>query len=43
MEVVHTFESTDNASINCDDGDFGDVSGFDAKIAAVRLGAVNVR
>ena len=42
MEVVHTFASTDNASINCEDGDFGDVSGFDAKIVAVRLGAVTV-
>jgi hypothetical protein len=43
MEVVHTFEATDNASINCDDGDFGNVSGTVAKIAAVSLGSVNVR
>jgi hypothetical protein len=41
LEVVHTFEATDNASINCEDADFGNVSGTFAKIAAIRLGAVN--
>jgi hypothetical protein len=41
MDVVHTFTATDNASINCNDGGVGNVDGLDAKIAAVRLGAVN--
>ena len=41
MEVVHTFPSTDNASINCHDNGVGNVGGLQAKIAAVRLGSVN--
>jgi hypothetical protein len=43
MEVVHTFASTDNASINCRDFGEGDVDGFAAKIAAIRLGSLNQR
>ena len=41
MEVVHTFASTDNASINCHDNGVGNVSGQQAKIAAIRLGSLN--
>jgi hypothetical protein len=43
MEVVHTFDSTDNASITCSDQGVGDVDGGWAKITAIRLGAVNAR
>jgi hypothetical protein len=43
MQVVHTFASTDNASINCSDGGTGNGSGTLAKITAVRLGALNQR
>jgi hypothetical protein len=43
MQVVHTFASTDNASINCHDAGSGDVSGRFARITAVRLGALNDR
>jgi hypothetical protein len=41
MQVVHTFESTDNASIQCDDADEGSVFGRFLKITAIKLGAVN--
>jgi hypothetical protein len=41
MQVVHTFESTDNASIQCYDSDEGSVFGRFLKITAIRLGAVN--
>ncbi len=43
LEVIHTFGSTDNASINCGDFGEGDVQGSAAKIAAIRLGSVNQR
>jgi hypothetical protein len=43
MQVVHTFPSTDNASINCDDAGEGNVSGRFARITAIRLGALNQR
>jgi hypothetical protein len=39
MQVVHTFSSTANASINCHDNGVGNVSGEQAKIAAIRLGS----
>ena len=42
MEVIHTFASTDNASINCRDFGEGNVRGFEAKITAVRLDSVTV-
>lgn len=41
MEVVHDFGSRQNASINCRDFGEGNVHGFQAKIAAIRLGSVN--
>jgi hypothetical protein len=41
MQVVHTFESTDNASIQCSDNDEGSVFGRFLKITAIRLGSVN--
>jgi hypothetical protein len=43
MQVVHTFASTDNASINCSDTGNGDVDGRFARITAIRLGALNQR
>jgi hypothetical protein len=42
MQVIHTFESTDNASIQCYDSDEGSVFGRFLKITAIRLGSVNV-
>jgi hypothetical protein len=41
MQVVHTFESTDNASIQCRDFDKGSAFGQSLRITAVKLGAVN--
>ena len=41
MQVVHTFESTDNASIQCEDLDIGSSFGQSLKITAIQLGAVN--
>jgi hypothetical protein len=41
MEVVHDFGSSENTSINCRDFGEGNVHGFQAKIAAIRLGSVN--
>jgi hypothetical protein len=41
MQVVHTFESTDNASIQCYDSDEGSVFGRFLKITAIKLGSVN--
>jgi hypothetical protein len=41
MQVVHTFESTDNASIQCRDFDKGSAFGESLRITAIELGAVN--
>ena len=41
MQVIHTFESTDNASIQCRDFDKGSSFGESLRITAVKLGAVN--
>jgi hypothetical protein len=41
MQLVHTFGSTANASINCHDNGIGNVDGQQAKIAAIRLGSLN--
>ena len=41
MQVVHTFGSSANVSINCHDNGVGNVSGQQAKIAAIRLGSLN--
>lgn len=41
MQVVHTFDSTDNASIQCRDFDKGSAFGHSLRITAVKLGAVN--
>jgi hypothetical protein len=41
MQVVHTFDTTDNASIQCRDYDDGSSFGSDLKITAIKLGAVN--
>jgi hypothetical protein len=43
MQVVHTFDTTDNASIQCRDYDDGSSFGSDLKITAIKLGAVNGR
>jgi hypothetical protein len=43
MQVVHTFDTTDNASIQCRDYDDGSSFGSDLKLTAIRLGAVNGR
>jgi hypothetical protein len=41
MQVIHTFESTDNASIQCRDFDKGNAFGQSLRITAVKVGAVN--
>jgi hypothetical protein len=41
MQVVHTFDSTDNASIQCRDNDYGSAFGRYLKITAIRVGSVN--
>jgi hypothetical protein len=41
MQVVHTFESTDNASIQCQDLDIGSSFGQSLKITAIKLGSLN--
>jgi hypothetical protein len=41
MQVVHTFERTDNASIQCRDFDEGSAFGDSLRITAVKLGSVN--
>jgi hypothetical protein len=42
MQVIHTFDSTDNASIQCQDYDDGSSFGYDLKLTAIELGSVNV-
>jgi hypothetical protein len=41
MQVIHTFDSPDNISINCRDHDQGSLYARYLKIAAIRLGSVN--
>jgi hypothetical protein len=41
MQVIHTFDSTDNASIQCRDFDDGSVFGHSLKLTAIQLGSVN--
>jgi hypothetical protein len=41
MQVIHTFDSTDNASIQCQDYDDGSSFGSDLRITAIELGSVN--
>jgi hypothetical protein len=41
MQVIHTFESTDNASIQCRDFDKGSAFGQSLRITALKVGAVN--